>query len=127
MVKKMILVTLLVGVLLGNFAEAASQDDWDIYYMSGAPSNVSVQVNQLYVAYDSDGYYSYCTSISGGNDRYLTINSTDAGGMSERMVTTTGKSSVWKMNGSINMDVEFKVRGVSSSTVYSKGYIHINN
>ncbi len=126
MVKKMILVTLLVGVLLGNFAEAASRDDWDIYYMSGAPSSVSVQLDQLYVSYYSDGFYSYCTSISGGNDRYLTINSTDAGGMSQIMVTTTGRSLVWEMNGSTTAEVEFKVRGVSASTVNSKGYISIN-
>ncbi len=125
--KLLVAIILCSCMLFTNYATAAGvRDDWDIHYIPNAPGGVSVQYNWLFLEYYSGGYYEYCESISGSVNRYLTINSTSAGGMTEMIVTTTGRSTAWKMKISTSTQVRFEVKGVSSGSVYSEGYIHIN-
>lgn len=129
-IKKILITTTLAITLVFGMTlpvSAASSGDWNVNYTPGAPSSVSNQTSTVYVDYYSGGYYANCATISGTNGRALTITSSSAGGMNSVSITTTGKTSTWKMKDSTTGKVTFKVSAVSGYSCKSTGTIYINN
>lgn len=129
-IKKFLITTTLAITLVFGMAfpvSAASSGNWNIRYIPNAPSSVSNQTSTVYVDYYSGGYYADCATISGTNGRALTITSSSAGGMNSVSITTTGRSSSWKMKGSTTGTVTFKVTATSGYSCTSTGTIYINN
>ncbi|MDE6529917.1 MAG: hypothetical protein K2K96_04000 [Lachnospiraceae bacterium] len=128
-IKKIFITTTLVITLALGMAlsvSAASSGKWNIRYIPNGAASVSNQTSSVVVDYYSGGYYANCTSISGTNGRSLTITSSNAGGMTAVPITTTGRSSTWKMDGCSNKPITFKVTAKSGYTCTSEGTIKIN-
>ena len=125
--------TLALCMLLGttSTANAASSDNWKINYTPGAPSSVSNQVDDLYVAYSSDGFVADCKTLSGTQGRMLNITAKNAGGLENKGVvrdhklpiTTTGPTKRFDTNNSIKTDVYFQVTAKYGCSCKSTGII----
>ncbi len=115
---------LAIGILFqvdSQTAMAATRASWNISYVIGAPN--ASPTNYLYVTYTANGYKATCTKLDGSIDRMVKISSSDAGGMTTKTITVTGTTALWKMNGSKNGDVKFKVSGSASVNCFSAGLI----
>ena len=67
-------------------------DAWRIKYRTGAPSTGNlISSYQCTILTYGGGYRTYCSSISGANDRYVSVY---ASGISDFKITTTGYSAV---------------------------------
>lgn len=125
--------TLALCMLLGvtSTANAASSDKWSINYIPGAPSSVSNQLDDLYVAYCSDGFIGNCSTLSGSQGRMLNITAKNAGGLKnvgavrddKLPVTIKGPINVFKTKNSIKTDVCFQVTAYCGISCKSTGTI----
>jgi hypothetical protein len=97
--------------------------DWDIWSVKGAPGGGPRPGFSFDMPVFSGGYQTYCSSISGSNDRYVQVSAT---GMSSYSITTTGYSAV-HYSSDTSYPVSFSVNGVSYiSTCQAVGTLGIN-
>ncbi len=99
---------------------------WRINYIPTAPTSVSNQTASVNLPYHSDGYYAYCDSFAGENGSRITITSYSTGGMPVIVMTSTGRSASWKMNGGSTSKVTFNLRAVSGFPCNASGSINTN-
>lgn len=116
---------LIVTFVFPGTALAANSDSWYVCYAKNVPG--TDPIDYLYVSYYSDGYVASASYLTGSYDRRVTISSSDAGGMTPKEITQTGKSYSWKMKGSSTKDVEFTVTATGTVSCASKGTIYVNN
>lgn len=123
--KSLSVCTLVLCMLLSVSVKvsAASSASWKINYKPGAPSDVSNQVEDLYVSYYSGGYVADCKTISGANGRQLTITAKNAGGINAVPITTTGTTKVFKTKESVVGNVRFQVTAKTGYKCDSTGVI----
>lgn len=104
----------------------AASGSWRINYIPSAPTSVSNQTDAVSLPYYSSGYYAYCDSFAGVNGSRIAITSYSTGGMPAIMLTSTGRSASWMMNGASKSDVVFTLRAVSGYTCNASGSINTN-
>lgn len=126
--KKLAIILSLVLVATFGFsgnALAAKSDNWIVSYAKDVPG--CDPEDELFVAYDSDGYRANCTYLEGSDNRKVTITSTSAGGMTPKEITKTGITYSWKMKRSSTTNVKFIVKGTGTLSCASRGTIYVNN
>ena len=129
---KLFMSLVLVTNLFCMPVQAAEKDNWNIHYITGAPSPVSVQSDGVSVTFYSGGFVAKTVSISGSNNRHIeiygingTVMSVIPSGASTIMVTTTGFSPDFTTSGG-NPTSYFNVFGHGYQTCYSTGWICVN-
>jgi hypothetical protein len=130
-VKKITGMMAIAGLMVGltGTAYAASSAHWSVDYSKGAPTTSANPVCYAEVAYTADGFYSYCSSITGSNDRKVTVTEINLGGLvgGSKSITTTGKSAIWKTNqSSSNTKAKFKFVASGSASCSASGSISQN-
>ncbi len=119
----MAVATFAVG-MTGMSANAyVSKDSWDILIVSNAPQlpNQHRTCTRTIPTF-GDGYISYCSSISGSNNRSVSVSAIYSEGISYS-ITTTGYSSVHKASASGK--IKFTFRGVGTD-ITANGTIGYN-
>lgn len=111
---------------------STSQESWKVDYTVGAPqTEYHNPIAFASLPYTANGYYAVCSSISGTNDRKVTVNELDLGGFTgsnPKEITNTGRSNVWHTRASsTKIWARFKFVAVSSVTYSANGVIYQNN
>ena len=126
LVAALCIAALAVGIFPANVL-AASSDSWKVDYTKGAPSGSANPVDYAYVSYDSDGFYSYCSSITGSNDKRVSVTATNVGGFkngSTKYITSTGRSARWQTVNSTKGTVTFKFVASGATNCSARGTIN---
>lgn len=100
--------TLAVGMTGLNASAATDSASWDIRYSPGAPGNVTYRSVSI-ISYGG-GYRNHTSSISGSNDRSVSMSS---GGTFLTRITTTGYTSTFRIATS-NSTISFTFSGNGS-------------
>lgn len=119
----MAVATLTVGTV-GMTANAyTSKGSWDILIVSNSPQlpNQHRTYTRTIPTYGG-GYMSYCSSISGSNNRSVNVSSVAASGINYS-ITSKGYSSVYKS--SANGNITFTFRGIGTD-ITANGTIGYN-
>lgn len=119
-------ITALSISMLSTTAFASTSSAWSVNYSAGVPQSVANPLAVRHVAWSTQGYYSTCSSISGSNDRRVSVTVTNAGGLAggTKYITTTGKSATWKTNNAINGEVYFRFVATGTSSCSAKGTLY---
>lgn len=112
--------------MFSTTAFASTSSTWSVNYSAGIPQSVANPLAVRHVAWSSKGYYSTCSSISGSNDRRVSVTSTNAGGLvgGTKYITTTGKSVTWKSNSEIKGEVYFRFVATGTSNCSANGTLY---
>ena len=131
---KMCLVTGMMAVMMltstGSAFAASTYPDYASYsvnYLKGAPSTAANPVANVTVAYYANGYKANATTFKGSDDRLVKITSSSAGGMKTKYITVSNTKPTWKMNGSTNGGVTFRLVASGAVSCTASGRVAINN
>lgn len=116
----------IISCLAISVSATKTIDYWDIYYIYGAPSNISNQYSNVSLDYNSGGYVAKATSWSNNNSNgtYVKITSTCDLTMPSRTLTKKGSSSPWTMSGTYSGGyITFKLTAKDSTFCDANGYV----
>lgn len=83
-------VVIQLGAIGGSTASAySSKGSWSTRYVHGAPNSPTSYTGSVTMYTYGGGYQTYCASLTGSNDRYVTVS---ASGMVSYNITSTGYS-----------------------------------
>lgn len=82
-------VTAAMGMISMSAFAYESKGDWSVYSVKGAPNGGPYPSSSVSMYTYGGGYQSYCESITGSNDRLVTVSES---GMSSYTITSTGYS-----------------------------------
>ena len=125
LVAALCIAALAVGIFPANVL-AASSASWKVDYTTGAPSGSANPVDQKAIKYSANGFYSNCSSITGSNNRRVTVTANTGGfkNGSTKYITTTGRSAKWQTVNSTTGDVTFRFVASGSTNCSARGTIN---
>lgn len=113
--------TIAMGTLMTSASAYVSGGNWNINYVSQLPSRPEGS-DEVELDLFTGGYMTYCSSISGANNRAVLVTAT---GISEFMITDKGYSSIYKTS-STSKPIIFKFYGRGSTTCVASGTVGYN-
>lgn len=113
--------TMTMSVLMTSASAYISDGSWDINYVNQLPSRPEGS-DQVKLDLFSGGYLTYCSNISGANNRSVLVKAT---GISDYSINSTGFSTVHKTS-SHSDTIIFDFYGVGSTTCVASGTVGYN-
>ncbi|MCM1167740.1 MAG: hypothetical protein NC299_04690 [Lachnospiraceae bacterium] len=108
--------TMTMSVLMTSASAYVSAGGWSVNYVNRLPGRPEGS-DKVELDLFSGGYLTYCSNISGANNRSVLVKAT---GISEFMITAKGYSNIYKTISTSN-DIYFNFYGRGSTTCVAGG------